>query len=176
MKINVEELKDWQQDTRRELKREADRLRERGEEIEKYLCVMEATDELLSEINDLKQESNEKDAVIDDLKQESNEKDAVIDDLKQEINAKDAVIEQQQKTLDDRQAEINLLRQQLLDMKEQNGMQTHGGENVPQPLEIHNHFESGSSAQVFNDKVNGRFSKFKRWKNKKKDRKENRKA
>ena len=162
MKINVEELKDWQQDTRRELKREVDRLRERGEEIEKYLCVMEATDELLSE--------------IDDLKQESNEKDAVIDDLKQEINAKDAVIEQQQKTLDDRQAEINLLRQQLLDMKEQNGMQTHGGENVPQPLEIHNHFESGSSAQVFNDKVNGRFSKFKRWKNKKKDRKENRKA
>jgi hypothetical protein len=25
------------------------------------------------------------------------------------------------------------------------------------PLEIHNHFESGSNSQVFNDKVNGKF-------------------
>ena len=41
------------------------------------------------------------------------------------------------------------------------------------PPEIHNHFESGSSAQVFNDKVTGKFSKFKKWK--KRDNKDSRK-
>ena len=36
--------------------------------------------------------------------------------------------------------------------------------------EIHNHFESGSSSQVFNDKVNGKFTKKQNDKNKSKKR------
>jgi hypothetical protein len=37
--------------------------------------------------------------------------------------------------------------------------------------EIHNHFESGCSAQVFNDKVTGKFTKKNRWKKKEKEKK-----
>ena len=38
------------------------------------------------------------------------------------------------------------------------------------PMEIHNHFEPGSSSQVFNDKVNGKFSRKQNDENKKKRR------
>ena len=45
------------------------------------------------------------------------------------------------------------------------------------PTEIHNHFEGGSTAQVFNDQVTGRFSKIKKWRiekcEKKKKKREN---
>ena len=54
------------------------------------------------------------------------------------------------------------LRAELLEMKDQRLAQ----EPAATATEIHNHFESGSSAQVFNDKVTGRFAKKKRWKRK----------
>ena len=40
------------------------------------------------------------------------------------------------------------------------------------PMEIHNHFESGSSSQVFNDRVMGKFT---RKQNNKKEKKETKK-
>ena len=63
-----------------------------------------------------------------------------INDLKEEVERK--------------QTEIDELEEQL------------EAEASAKPMEIHNHFGSGCSAQVFNDKVTGKFTKNKkrRWK------------
>jgi hypothetical protein len=51
--------------------------------------------------------------------------------------------------------EIDDLRRQLLDAKNRH-LET---EIRAKPMEIHNHFEPGSSSQVFNDQVSGKFTK-----------------
>ena len=56
MKTNIEELKEWREDARRGLKREVEQLREKEERIEEYLRALDATDELLTEVDDLKEE------------------------------------------------------------------------------------------------------------------------
>ena len=109
--MNLEELKDWNDDARRELEREAEHLREKEEQIGGCLHILEATDELLAEIGRL------------------------------------------QARLDESQSEAERLREQLEAIQAQ----------PSRPTEIHNHFESGSSAQVFNSKVNGKFKEKKKW-------------
>ena len=71
---------------------------------------------------------------------------AKINDLKEEVERK--------------QTEIDELEEQL-EQKQQLE-----AEASAKPMEIHNHFGSGCSAQVFNDKVTGKFTKTKkrRWK------------
>ncbi|MCR5242432.1 MAG: hypothetical protein K6D61_06130 [Prevotella sp.] len=134
MNMNIEELKDWRDSARRGLEYEIDRLKEKEVQLSDYLRALDATEDLLEEIDVLK----------DELERQKAENDSLDEELAQ------------------RQAENERLRAELLEMKEQRLAQ----EPAATATEIHNHFESGSSAQVFNDKVTGRFAKKKRWKRK----------
>ena len=58
-----------------------------------------------------------------------------------------------QEQVDAKQAKCDDLRRQLLEA-ENDRLEA---EASAKPMEIHNHFEPGSSSQVFNDKVNGKF-------------------
>ena len=134
MKTDFVDYKEMMYDVCRALGNEKESLAERTRQVDGFMRVAEKTSELLSEIDDLKEE-NER------LQSELEEKETEVDSLKAELERKLAEID-------------NLkLKQQL-------------SEAEAKTPEIHNHFEPGSSAQVFNDKVNGKFSKLKRWKNK----------
>lgn len=132
--MNIEQLKDWRDSARRGLEYEIDRLKEKEVQLSDYLRALDATEDLLEEIDVLK----------DELERQKAENDSLDEELAQ------------------RQTENDRLRAELLEMKEQRLAQ----EPAATATEIHNHFESGSSAQVFNDKVTGRFAKKKRWKRK----------
>lgn len=132
--MNIEELKDWRDSARRGLEYEIDRLKEKEVQLSDYLRALDATEDLLEEIDVLK----------DELERQKAENDSLDEELAQ------------------RQTENDRLRAELLEMREQRLAQ----EPAATATEIHNHFESGSSAQVFNDKVTGRFAKKKRWKRK----------
>ena len=124
MNRNYEELAEWCSDARRGLEREVEHLQEKQEQMTNYMRALSATEELSSQLGDLSDELERKQAEIDRL----------------------------------------LLEQQL-------------AEAEAKPAEIHNHFEGGSTAQVFNDQVTGRFSKIKKWRiekcEKKKKKREN---
>ena len=123
MKININELKDWQSGARRMLCSKQDAMMDEIEQIGNYMRAMDVTDELCAEIENLNDQLADKQAEIDDLMAQ----------------------------LEQKQAEIDSLRGELLDAREQN---LEAGCNQ-KPTEIHNHFEQGCSAQVFNDKVTG---------------------
>lgn len=134
MKTDFVDYKEMMYDVCRALGNEKESLTERTRQVDGFMRVAEKTSELLSEIDDLKEE-NER------LQSELEEKETEVDSLRAELERKLAEID-------------NLkLKQQL-------------SEAEAKTPEIHNHFEPGSSAQVFNDKVTGKFSKLKRWKNK----------
>ena len=124
MNRNYDELAEWCSDARRGLEREVEHLQEKQEQMTNYMRALSATEELSSQLGDLSEELERKQAEIDRL----------------------------------------LLEQQL-------------AEAEAKPAEIHNHFEGGSTAQVFNDQVTGRFSKIKKWRiekcEKKKKKREN---
>lgn len=134
MKININELKDWQSGARRMLCSKQDAMMDEIEQIGNYMRAMDVTDELCAEIENLNDQLADKQAEIDDLMAQ----------------------------LEQKQAENDSLRGELLDTREQN---LEAGCNQ-KPTEIHNHFEQGCSAQVFNDKVTGRFTKKKKEKKK----------
>jgi len=137
MNMNIEELKAWRDDARRGLEREVELLREKEEQIEEYLRALDATDELLEEIDDLHDKVRRLQGEIDDLTAQ----------------------------LEQRDKEIDALRMQLVEVKEQKlKVEEEKADAHPKATEIHNHFEPGSSAQVFNDKVTGKFTKKRRWK------------
>ena len=94
------------------------------------------------------------------------------EDLVNEVKELTDKVERQQQTIDElneqveqRDAEIADLRGQLQDMRGRQFV----AEPMPQAMEIHNHFEAGSSSQVFNDKVTGKFTKQQKDKKKKKE-------
>lgn len=108
--------------------------------------------------------SSKQDALRDEMEQIGNymraldvtdELCAEIDNLNDQLADKQAEIDDLMAQLEQKQAEIDSLRGELLDAREQN---LEAGCNQ-KPTEIHNHFEQGCSAQVFNDKVTGRFTK-----------------
>ena len=103
--------------------------------------MFEAAKEHLSEIEDLKEELERKQEEIDDLCEQLEQKDQEIADLRQQL-------------LEARNLHLESEKQQLESEKQQ--LET---EVKAKPTEIHNHFEPGCSAQVFNDKVNGRFTR-----------------
>ena len=145
--MNYEELKDWCADARRSVEREKDRLREQQLAMGNHLRVLEAAGELLAEIDRQKDELEQKQSEIDELNEQLERKEQETDDLRRQL-------------LEARNEHLESERQHL------------EAEVHAKPMEIHNHFESGSSSQVFNDKVNGKFSrkvkddkkKKKRWK------------
>ena len=148
MNINFYELKEWQRDAKRALSSKMDDLKDELQQIDNYMHALDVTDELCAEIDDLKEQLDDKQTEIDDLKEQLKQKQEEIDSL-----------------LKQKQEEIDSLRGELLDAREQNLE----ADSNQKPTEIHNHFEQGCSAQVFNDKVTGKFTK------KKKKKKEKRK-
>jgi len=147
--INYEDLKDWQDSARCGLRNEIDRLEEKEGHIRDLLRSLDVVEELLAENDDLKESLERKQREVDDLAEQLEQKQMEIDELRRQ-----------------QQVETGNLRQQLLDAKEQNLVAV----AQKKPTEIHNHFESGSSAQVFNDKVTGKFTKKNKWKRKEKKR------
>ena len=154
--MNYEELKDWCADARRSVERELDRLQEQQRTMGNHLQVLEAAGELLDEIARQK----------DELEQKQSEINMLNEQLERKKLEMASVCQQHQSETDD-------LRRQLLEAKnlhlesERQHLET---EVHAKPMEIHNHFESGSSSQVFNDKVNGKFIRKQKDENKKKKR------
>lgn len=129
MKTNYKELEAWCEDARSGLSHEIERLREREQVMAEYMQAMDATYELMREVEDLTGQLEEKQEEIDSLNEELERKEGEIDHLRQK------------------------------------------------PAEIHNHFGKGSTAQVFNDKVTGKFLKMKKtWKIREKRQEKKRKA
>lgn len=149
MKMNYEELKDWHYDARRGLEDEIDRLKEKEQLIGNYLRALDATEELLDEIDSQREELEERQREIDSLQAQTEAKQRVIDSLQAQIEAK--------------QREIDMLQVKLEAAEAKSA-------------EIHNYFENGSGAQVFNDKVTGKVTKIKKeWKKKEKGTKKGKK-
>ena len=134
MKTNIHEFKGGLDAALRELSHDTDRVEEEGRKINAYKRLFEAAKEHLSEIEDLKEELDRKQEEIDDLCEQLEQKDQEIADLRQQL-------------LEARNLHLESEKQQL------------ETEVKAKPTEIHNHFEPGCSAQVFNDKVNGRFTR-----------------
>ena len=154
--MNYEELKDWCDEARRSVGREMDRLQEQQLTMGNHLQVLEAAGDLLGEMERQKDELEQKQSEIDELTEQLEQKEQEMADLRQQ-----------------HQAEIDDLQRQLLEARNlrlEQERQHLEAEVHAKPLEIHNHFESGSSSQVFNDKVNGKFTKKQNDKNKSKKR------
>jgi uncharacterized coiled-coil DUF342 family protein len=140
--MNEQELKEAARDARRALDRKREEIRERLELMEGFSHTLEATEELLAENESLKDELERRQQEIQSLTAE----------------------------LDEKQQEVDELRGQLLDVREQKvevEKQHLEAETSQKPMEIHNHFGRGCSAQVFNDKVMGKFvrkEKKRKWK------------
>jgi len=136
--MDIEVLRDWMADARRSLEKEADRLREKEQQANDLMRCLETTNELVSEVSRLRDQLEKKQSENDDLCRE----------------------------LDAKQREIDDLRMQFVEVKEQRLAESQNVVQESRPLstEIHNHFESGSSAQVFNSKVTNKIKDKKRWK------------
>lgn len=133
-RVEITELKAWREDARRGLEREVEQLREKEAQIVEYLKALDATDGLLAEVEDLKGELENRLQEIDELTELLERKEAEIDELRQQL-------------LEEKNRHLEAERLHL------------AAEVSAKPTEIHNHFESGSSAQVFNDRVTGRFDR-----------------
>ena len=153
MKTNNHELIDLWDEALRRLRQDADRIEEDGRRNNVYTRLLEAAKERISENDDLREELERKQEEIDDLEEQLEQKDQVIADLRQQL-------------LEAQNLQLESEKQQLESEKQQ--LET---EVNAKPTEIHNHFEPGSSAQVFNDKVNGKFTRRPIVKKDKKDKK-----
>ena len=147
-------IEEWRDEARRALTHEADALQEQLYQRQCYMQALDATEDLVKEVKELENQVERQQQTIDDLNEQVEQRDA-------EIAEKDAA-------LAEKDAEIADLRGRLQDMRDCQLV----AEPMALPMEIHNHFEAGSSSQVFNDKVTSRFEKYKK---KDKKRKEQRK-
>jgi chromosome segregation ATPase len=154
--MNYEELKDWCDEARRSVGREMDRLQEQQLTMGNHLQVLEAAGDLLGEMERQKDELEQKQQEIDRLNEELEQKQQEMADLRRQHEQETEALQRQ--LLEARNLRLEQERQHL------------EAEVHAKPLEIHNHFESGSSSQVFNDKVNGKFTKKQNDKNKSKKR------
>ena len=140
-------IEEWRDEARRALTHEADALQEQLYQRQCYMQALDATEDLVNEVKELTDKVERQQQTIDELNEQVEQRDAEIAD---------------------KDAEIADLRGQLQDMRGRQFV----AEPMSLPMEIHNHFEAGSSSQVFNDKVTSRFEKYKK---KDKKRKEQRK-
>ena len=138
----MNELKACYHDASNSSKRRVERLKDEYVEASAHDRVMDAVGDLFSEIDDLKDKVERQQAEIDDLEQQLDAKQTECDDLRQRL------LESENKPLE-------LERRHL------------EAEVKAKPTEIHNHFGAGSSSQVFNDKVTGKFPNKKEKKDKK---------
>ena len=75
----------WQKDAERELRREAERLEEKGQRIGGLMKVLEATEEILAENSSLRNELERKDDEIDALREELEQKAKEMDELRRQL-------------------------------------------------------------------------------------------
>ena len=75
----------WQNDAERELRREAERLEEKGQRIGGLMKVLEATEEILAENSSLREELERKDGEIDALREELEQKAKEMDELRRQL-------------------------------------------------------------------------------------------
>ena len=136
MEVNIELLEEWRDDVKSALKKEIGCLESKHGLLSSYMGVLDAVDELISENDDLREDLERKQSEIDDLSEQLRQAEAENTSLRMQLLS-----------------ETGDLRQQLVEAQEQSL------EVKSKPMEIHNHFESGSTSQVFNDKVNGRFTR-----------------
>ena len=165
--MNYEELKDWCDEARRSVGREMDRLQEQQLTMGNHLQVLEAAGDLLGEMERQKDELEQKQQEIDRLNEELEQKQQEMADLRRQHEQETEALQRQHAQ------ETEALQRQLLEARNlrlEQERQHLEAEVHAKPLEIHNHFESGSSSQVFNDKVNGKFTKKQNDKNKSKKR------
>lgn len=139
MEINIEELKEWNRNSKRGINREIDSMKERLVQFYDYAKATDVIDALISKNDDLEEEVEQKREEVDDLQRQ--------------------LLEAQNLQLESEKQQLESEKQQL------------EAEAQKKATEIHNHFESGCSAQVFNDKVTGKFTKKNRWKKKEKEKK-----
>lgn len=168
METSIEELDELLDVDMRVTSHKADRVEEDARQINIHMQVLKAMKEWVSKFKDLKEELERKQGEVDDLDEQLEQKDKAIDDLRRQL-----------------QAETDDLRQQLLEAKNlhlesknqhlesenlhlESEKQHLKAEASAKPREIHNHFEPGSSAQVFNAKVTSKFIKNKDKRDKKK--------
>ena len=138
----LNELKACYHDASNSSKRRVERLKDEYVEASAHDRVMDAVGDLFSEIDDLKDKVERQQAEIDDLEQQLDAKQTECDDLRQRLlESENKQLEQERRHLE---AEVKA-----------------------KPTEIHNHFGAGSSSQVFNDKVTGKFPNKKEKKDKK---------
>jgi chromosome segregation ATPase len=149
--MDVRMIEEWRDEARRALTHEADALQEQLYQRQCYMQALDATEDLVNEVKELTDKVERQQQTIDELNEQVEQRDA-------EIAEKDAEIA-------DKDAEIADLRGQLQDMRGRQFV----AEPMSLPMEIHNHFEAGSSSQVFNDKVTGKFTKQQKDKKKKKE-------
>ena len=154
-------IEEWRDEARRALTHEAEALKEQLYQRQCYMQALDATEDMVKEVKELEDQVERQQQTIDDLNEQVEQRDA-------EIAEKDAALTEKDAALAEKDAEIADLRGQLQDMRDCQLV----AEPMPLPMEIHNHFEAGSSSQVFNDKVTSRFEKYKK---KDKKRKEQRK-
>lgn len=140
METDIQDLMAWQKDAERELRREAERLEEKGQRIGGLMKVLEATEEILAENSSLRNELERKDGEIDALSEELEQKSRETESLREELERK--------------AKEMNELRRQLQEASSQH----QESDSRAQTMEIHNHFEAGSNSQVYNEKVTGKFT------------------
>jgi len=131
MEVNFDELRDWSDGARRALDRERERMMEQMKMLDGLARATEV-------IGDIQAENERLQAEVDDLNEQLEQRDQEIEDLRR----------QHQQEIEDLQRQLQEARNQHLET-----------EVRAKPMEIHNHFEAGSSSQVFNDRVSGKFGK-----------------
>ena len=85
METDIEDLMAWQNDAERELRREAERLEEKGQRIGGLMKVLEATEEILAENSSLREELERKDGETDALREELERKAKETDELRRQL-------------------------------------------------------------------------------------------
>lgn len=83
--MDIELLRDWACDARRALENELDRLKAKAEQLSDFMRVMEATDELISKLDDQQKLLERMQAEIDQQSEERDAKQREIDDLRMQL-------------------------------------------------------------------------------------------
>lgn len=85
METDIQDLMAWQNDAERELRREAERLEEKGQRIGGLMKVLEATEEILAENSSLREELEQKSRETESLREELEQKAKEMDELRRQL-------------------------------------------------------------------------------------------
>ena len=185
MSISKQDFADWASGARHELVHEREQLKERDNQIEKYLYAIEVADNLISENENLKEENEKLKEELEAAQQQLSEEKKQRSELEMKMNemsklsagmAKKASQDDlskalrgylnisKRKTQSKREAAKTVFMEMLISAKLDlpddimNLLEHLDDEQEDKTTELHNHFEAGSSAQVFNDKVEGKIT------------------